>query len=372
MNLENKTLEDWLESPPQEAFKRGGDDFPFYSRYNTFKDYLSKNVHKEVTNQAIYKEFSNDKARDKVIWLNDHGPNHIKTVISRASEILSNGVDLNAREIFLLLNAIQVHDIGNFYGRYGHEKNILKAISEGLTPIVFDNTEIEYIKRIAQVHGGKVNYKDGSSNKNTISTIKQNVMSDGYPIRQQFLASVLRFADELADDKYRADIKSLREGNLPKGSEIYHAYASCLDTVKVDHSKQAIELHFKIPKEFATRTFGKLNKEDELESVFLIDEIYSRAIKMHDERIYCSKFWKKFIDLDFIWVQIEFYGTPASEDVLDEQDFNIHDDITFTLKDVGYPDTEHDIFKLCYKELAYSDGQKITGVNVSKKINKQK
>src|SRR4051812_22116567 len=119
MDLKNHTLEDWLKNPPVEALKMGGDSFPFHSKYETFSHYLDNNLHKQVTKQAIYDEFVNGKDRESVIFLNDHGPDHIKTVIQRASQLLNNGqvCPLTAREVFLLLNAIQVHDIGNFYGR---------------------------------------------------------------------------------------------------------------------------------------------------------------------------------------------------------------------------------------------------------------
>ena len=38
MNLENGTLEDWLKNPPADAkYKKGGDTYPFYSKYDNFK-----------------------------------------------------------------------------------------------------------------------------------------------------------------------------------------------------------------------------------------------------------------------------------------------------------------------------------------------
>lgn len=362
------TLEIWLKTPPLESLKTGGDDFPFFSKYETFKHHLETNLHKEVTKQAIYQELISNKSRDQVIYLNDHGPEHIKTVINRASDLLNNGDNckLNPREVFLLLNAIQVHDIGNFYGRSNHEAKVFEAIGTGLTPILFDAVEANYVRSIAQVHGGKVKYKNGSEDKNTITTIKNTVTSDGYTIRQQLLASILRFADELADDRYRADLKTLNEGKMPKGSEIFHAYAGCLDTVKIVHEKSTVELHFKIPKSYLKRTFGKIQSDDTIKDVYLLDEIYERTIKMHTERIYCSKFWKSEIDLDKIWVQIEFYANPVDGN-FSENELEVPSDITFTLHDNQYPVISNDIFKLC-PDLIFSDGVKITGENMLKKI----
>lgn len=361
MNLQNDTIEDWLKEPPGDCLKRGGDTTPFYSKYDTFKEYLDKNLHNEVTKQAIFHEYLQDKNRDEIIFLNDHGPNHIKTVIQRASELLCHECKLNAREVFLVLNAIQVHDIGNFYGRIGHESRVLDAIKEGLTPIVFDTTEVRYINQIAQAHGGTITYKNGDKSKNTIAKIKPTVESDGYTIRIQLLAAILRFADELADDKNRADHKALKENRLPLGSQIYHAYAQCLDTVKVIHEKQTIELHFKVPEHYLTRTFGKVG-EAGVTQEYLIDEIYKRSIKMHHELIYCSKFWKKHIDIERIWVQIEFYK-ELDENSHTEEDLNVHSEITYTLHDNDYPNSSNDIFQHC-PTLKYHDGKLINGENL--------
>ena len=364
------TLEDLLKNIPSEKLKRGGDPFPFYSKYETFKAHLESNLHKQVTKTAIRDEIKKTKDFKKIIWLNDHGPDHIKTVIERASQLLDNGnsLELNPREIFLLLNAIQVHDLGNFYGRVGHEKKIIEAIGEGLSPILFDTTEVRYIKEIAQVHGGKIKYKDGSEDKNTIQSIKEEITSDGYSIRQRVLASILRFADELADDKNRADTKALNEGLIPKGSEVFHAYASCLDTVRIDHKQKAVELHFKVPKNYLVRTFGKLSNNRVIDR-YLLDEIFERVVKMHCERIYCSKFWKQSIDIEKIWVQIEFYSIQEV-DVLNLDSLLIHPEITFTLHDSEYPTGTHDIYEMC-PELKLKNGRKIDGATLEKELNKK-
>jgi len=363
------TLEELLKDIPSDKLKRGGDPFPFYEKYQTFKSYLDKNLHKGVTKAAIREEIKNTTNFDKIIWLNDHGLEHIKTVIERASQILDNGnnSDLNPREIFLLLNAIQVHDLGNFYGRVGHEQKITEAIGEGLSPILFDSTEVRYIKSIAQVHGGKIKYKDGSEDKNTIHGIKEEIVSDGYKIRQRVLASILRFADELADDKNRADTKLLNQGLVPRGSEIYHAYSTCLDTVRIDHIQKSVELHFKVPKDYLLKTFGKVVKNRVVRR-YVIDEIFERVVKMHYERIYCSKFWRNTIDIEKIWAQIEFYSTH-DEDVLNMDELLIHPDITFTLHDSEYPSNTFDIYKMC-PELKLKNGKKLDGATLEAAIKK--
>jgi hypothetical protein len=349
----------------------GGDSFPYHEKYTTFKHYLDNNLHKEVTKQAIRVDLEKKKKLNNVIWLNDHGPDHIKTVIERASHLLNNGdrLLLNAKEIFLLLNAIQLHDVGNFYGRVNHEKKVIEAIRDGLSPALFDATEVKYVNDIASVHGGKIVYKDGIQSKDTISRIQPEIKTDGYDVKLQVLAAILRFADELADDHNRADTKSLNEGKIPKGSEIFHAYASCLDTVRIEHSKKWVELHFKVPKEYTLRKFGKIDGR-RIKYVFLIDEIFSRAMKMHFERIYCSKFWKHHVEIEKIWVRIDFYASPSAEKFT-EKDLKVHDEITFTLQDHEYPSSDLDIYTMC-PSLRFKNGSLINGQNLQNRIDKRK
>ena len=90
-------------------------------------------------------------------------------------------------------------------------------------------------------------------------------------------------------------------------------------------------------------------------------------IKTHTERIYCSKFWKKFINIEKIWIQIEFYTNTEKEGILNENELDLHDDITFTLHDKEYPFLIKEIFDLC-PELVYKNGKKINGINLFSRI----
>ncbi|MDP4236201.1 MAG: hypothetical protein Q8919_07140 [Bacteroidota bacterium] len=367
MGKEN--IEYWLKKPKASSLVNGESQTLYYSKYESFKEYLDNHIHQEVTLGAIREEIAQSKKFDTIIWLNDHGVKHITAVIERASQLLikKKQCSLNPKELFLLLNAIQIHDVGNFYGRQGHEQKCMDAIGEGLTPILNDDIAVKYMVRIAQVHGGKIEYSDGSEDKDTISKCDPLIMYDKYEIREQFLASVVRFADELADEPARANIKQLDEGKLPKGSEIFHAYAYCLNTTIVRHDDQCIELHFKVPIDYARRKFGKIQKDNiTIKQTYLLDEIYERALKMHIERIYCSKYWKKFLDIERVRVNIEFYARGNESEV--EKDLYVHPRITFTLEDREYPTLTKDIFSLCTDLKNPRDGKKMTGATLLKEI----
>ena len=372
--LGNKNLEDWLKNPPKKALQKG-DDRPYAGKYSTLKHEL-KSKHHETTKAAILKDIEEKikKARkngetffdlEKIMWLNDHGPDHIQTVIDRASDLLENeDIRLNAREVYLLLNSIQLHDIGNFLGRTNHEKVITQVIRKQIPLVAFDDFEKNYVVQVAQVHGGKLHGKNGSESKNTIKGLigAESQKLGQYDVDLRFLAAVLRFADELADDNSRADAELLRAGKIPKSSEIYHAYSFCIDPVTVNHDNQTVEIHMRVPMEFVRRRMGKNDGEK-----WLLDEIYSRAIKMHQERIYCSKFWKSRLRIDKIWFRIQFYNFTTEEGMLNDDDLELPKPITFTLEDDHYPNTPLDIFQMC-EGLNFSDGKPMDGANFYSKL----
>lgn len=334
MNLNNQTLEKWLVKPPKKKYKHSK-RIDYFSRYQSLKQYLKKNVHKNVILGANLKE--------PEILLNDHGEDHIDTVIERASELVGSPLcDLNALEVYILLICIQIHDVGNIFGRYRHELNSKSIIEEVENIICFDSTEIKVIYDIAKSHGGKTETgdKDKISKLNEIEKFLDN------NVRARFISSILRFADELADDKRRSNLKLVFEDAFPKQSQVFHVYASCLDNVVIEHDSKSVELHYKIPADFVDKEFGKLES-----SILILDEIYNRVIKMHYERIYFMRFSSNYIDIRNITVFIDFYDKYISA----------FEPISFDIYEKGFPDSENTtIYDLCDK-LVDSDGKRRDG-----------
>jgi hypothetical protein len=344
MDLEHKTLEDWLRNPPRGAYPFGK-KVDYYSRYKALKDYLVQ-IHKQVTLGA------NLKNPDMLI--NDHGPDHIDTVIERATILArSKKCELTAYEVYMLLASIQMHDVGNIFGRYEHELNVDEIIIEADKLCGSDTIERMAIRAIAQAHGGVVPGTGHEKDKISLLNPIDNMISG--KIRSQLIAGILRFADELADDKKRANTKLLNEKRIPKKSEVFHAYATCLDSVAIDHEKKTIELNFSVPKNYTLNKFGKLDQD-----VFLLDEIYSRVMKMHLERIYFMRFCKSSIDLEKISIVIKFY----------DQFFQIFPPISFEVYESGYPEEKPGgIYRLC-PALVDQAGSKMDGEYVKKHIMK--
>ena len=210
--------------------------------------YLNEQVHSTLQNRA--------PLHDSGVYLTDHGPKHIELVLRRASQLVRSEACVRSQstrnpyyepcldpyEAFLLALAIHFHDVGNMYGRVGHEQEIAKIMDGigALQPLGF--AEKHLIARIAMCHGGKI-----EGDKNTIRTLPAGEQHDGeVRYRPQLLAAILRFADELADEHSRADNFGLiKPDELPPTCLLFHKYAAALQ-VSMDALGSQIILKFSL------------------------------------------------------------------------------------------------------------------------------
>ena len=267
---------------------------------------------------------------DPVIFLNDHGRGHIDMVLKRASEITSFffGDQLSEFETFVLVCAIEIHDIGNLFGRVNHEKNLSIIFDEESKNIIIDNPEKRAIKSIAMVHGGK----NRLGLKDTISALPNIEYILGEKIRPRLLGAIVRFADELADDSSRASRGPLDFNIIGENSLLYQNYSKSLHTVVLDNQAQRmngnneiiIQLVYELDTDDLKKKYNCVGYEK-----FLLDEIYDRTLKMERERRYCIKFFGTVVNICRIMVKINIYDNTTLERV---------DTITYTLEDCAYPD----------------------------------
>jgi len=262
---------------------------------------------------------------EPLIYLNQHGKGHVAKVIEKAAMILNNFKSardmLSPFETFILLCAIQIHDIGNINGRKDHETSFNKKFREKASAAgIVESATLKTIFRIARVHSGSI-----LGNKDTISqgqlTPKQDLLN--FPIRLQLLAALLRFADELADDSTRA----IEYDDMPEESRIFHAYSRALHTVTIQKNDITntyfVKLCYELSSEDALRVYVKGEKR-----VPFIQEVFDRSKKMEQERRYCIRYLNQYIPLTEVKVEIEI-SHPT--DVTKELSFE------YTLSERGYP-----------------------------------
>jgi hypothetical protein len=286
-------------------------------------------LEKEIQNNT-----ENDELYDKLILLNKHGKGHIEKVISCASDIaeciIDDTVKLTPFEIFNLLCAIQIHDIGNMYGRENHTTSFKADFDKYANESFITNAALRNcIFEIAKVHGGKINNDEDTFEAARLRSKLTILHKD---VRQRLLAAILRFADELSDDSSRAlEVND----KMPEYSKLFHAYSRVLHTVKIEKEEKEnafyIKLCYYMTLQEALNDYKKLVRDKNgkiVPSVIpLIREILERTIKMERERRYCSRYLLSYIILKHIKVEIgiDMGGLVGVKP------------IEYTLRETGYP-----------------------------------
>lgn len=308
-------------------------DDDYVSIYKTLKQKLDKQIHPEV--KVKMKEYHSDD------YYNDHGVDHIKMVIERVSKIIEclnptysriNQKDkyyISPYEIFILLMSIQIHDAGHVLGRRKEHAGKAKALlskldlGEQLTA-----PEKKIIGDIAKSHGGT---------DNPIGKLQSSFDLTHENIRPQFLASLLRLADELAEDTSRASRFLIDNDQISETSEIYHQYSLCVNSVRI--SGKEISMKFYLNEETSTKLFKKETKDGKVE-MYLIDEIYERTMKTFTETLYCARFLPENCRFNSLKITI-FIDDKEHESMIEP--------IAFELKETGYPLLSHSgkIYDIC-------------------------
>ena len=311
----------WFAAQPDDKFPLHGGS-PYATRMSQATGILNEQVHPHVGTGATLADGG---------FLTDHGPKHIDTVIRRASSLLAHPEQsfpkFTPYEIYILILAIHFHDVGNIFGRAGHENKHSHVMKQLGVVLGNEMVERQAILRIASAHGGRIN-----GDKDTISQLPHEDFVLGQPVRYRALAALLRFADELADDSHRAARYVEQLQVIPEESEVYHAYAKSLHSVFVDPGSRLIRLRYSFLREDAIQKYGKGVGGQPLGQVYLLDEIYERTLKMHLERIYCMRFLQGIIQVDTIEVTIEVYEDEYSPSPC-------IDKIGYRLQEEGYPHT---------------------------------
>ncbi|WP_442496842.1 HD domain-containing protein [Methylobacter sp. sgz302048] len=309
-------LELWLYNKQSLKNKFPGRSDQYFARYLAIKKWLEENVYRYIG--------AGTSAEDGGIYT-DHGPDHFNAVINYAGKLV--GVDEDERtiniepyEVFLLLSSILLHDAGNIHGRIEHEKKPLDILNAMGALATSDRFERKIIADIAEVHGGKTKQGDKDTIGNKKWDDRRNYLDVNY--RPNMIAALVRFADEICEDRKRAAMHLIETNSLPKESEVFHQYAYAINSVVVDRQDKSIKLEFYIEEKNICKKFGKQEEE-----VYLIDEIMLRLGKMNDERIYCSRFFHEIIQLQQIRATVIIIDEDGEELKKEE----------FKLKDSGYP-----------------------------------
>ncbi|NLE24956.1 MAG: hypothetical protein GX625_06375 [Clostridiaceae bacterium] len=319
LRLEQALFDAPTEEFPQTPASYAENKKPFPERYNQLKTELGEK-HDNVEIGALLSSIKESGSYNSLVYLNQHGKGHVEIVIRRAWSLIDKinpPHQLSGFEIFLLLCAIQIHDIGNVNGRKSHTISFKNEFFEIARKCNLTEPGIkDQIFQIACVHGGIIN-----GQKDTVAQLRNKIELCTCKVRPQLIASILRFADELADDYTRA--KEIKD--MPAESQIYHAYSKALHTVDInkDEGGGFISMAFFLEKEEAEKEY-KVNGK----TMTLLEEILNRTEKMERERRYCHRFFIPYLLITKIKVVI---------DILFPNEFSART-FEYTLQESGYPD----------------------------------
>lgn len=340
MQLNKRSLQEWLLDQEPSEFPDGHD---YRSGYGALVKFLDTEVQKHVN-------AANTLVDDG--FLTDHGPDHIRKLIQRMGALVSTGdSDLSPYEVYILLVAANFHDVGNIFGRDKHEEQAIEVMDEAGRLLGIDSVERRCIYNIAQAHGG--------SNKDKLRELQRTEFVRNREVRVQALAAILKFADELAEDSDRAARFLLKKDALPEASKVYHTYAQCLNSVVVDRPAREVAMRFELRRSDVISTYLKPNKSDAVNRVYLLDEIFSRTLKTHFERSYCSRFMRPIVDVNAVRVNIE---------VTDDRGYNVLQRFSYRLEDTGYPDGGQDIYSICPDLNNVNSIGRLTGTSLARHL----
>ena len=175
--------------------------------------------------------------------LTDHGPRHIAHVLANVFKLLDGDLDhFTPIEHYVLALSVLFHDVGNVYGRKGHNKRIGRVYDHVRRADKFAQ-EKALIVQIAQAHTGEA--RDGS--RNTLADVPVVSQLDGEPVKAREIAAIVRFADELAEGRKRTSEYMKRHGKYDAESLPYHDYAAATD-IAIDkfNNRIAVTYHLGI------------------------------------------------------------------------------------------------------------------------------
>lgn len=332
----DQDLFSWLGNRRQEEFPLGAD---YVAQFNALRPRIDT-ILRDVDKAALLAEAQKSMERgetnpEDIIYLTNHGPEHVKQVVQRATDLLrDSGCELSPYEGYILLTAILFHDVGNIFGRKNHEVKAWKIMNDLGSVAGTDQLERKTIIKIALVHGGTF-----GGSKDTIIRLQEKDDVLGRPVRKRLLAAILRFADELADDYSRASRYMLDADQIPPNSQIYHRYSDSLKSVRVEHAE--VRLRFDFDEEEALKEYIKNGRP-----TFLLDELNERALKMHRERMYCMRYMRPHIDISRIHVDITIYAHVGEMIRKDNQRSALLDPerVQYTLVERGYPECQDGSF----------------------------
>ncbi|MBP1616968.1 MAG: hypothetical protein H6Q14_795 [Bacteroidetes bacterium] len=244
-------------------------------------------------------------------FLSDHSDRHIMDVQNRAYKLIGDfeGQGLSAIDVYCLALMILFHDVGNIFGRNGHDSipRIAEVYNQYRTMPQNYGEERRVITSGASAHSGK----SRAGCKDTLKYITKDSIKEE-EVNLPELSAILRFADELAEGQHRTCSFLIDKGLYDENSMIYHKYASIAE-IRVDRALGRIVITYTIN---VSENFNE-NEEEQKEIIDLIHFSFYRAIKLDQERRYTKYYSSILLPFKYVTVLYKFEKnyTPLDFDI---------------------------------------------------------
>jgi hypothetical protein len=269
-----KAFGEMCEATPRNQF--------FYEKYIVFKNVLREQFYEMIP--VEYKGYTK------------HTYGHIQGILLQVDRLCAAIVDkarpddpkyINVYELYLLLMSIIFHDVAMLVEKREKHSD-LKKIFDLFDSVVISEDEKDWIKRFVKCHP--------SSTKIEEKIPFADKLINNWPVHPQFLAAVLRLADELDENKGRSDETGMKLGTIKAEQSVYHQFGKIVDGIKPEPRDQKINIEITVPGEMVHHQF----KKSKTVKVSFIKEIIDRVNKMNDARRYCMGFAAYYLDVKTI------------------------------------------------------------------------
>ena len=218
------------------------------------KEYISRyDLAKSILNKDILPWIRTTEPN-----LSDHGSDHIENVLNNAYKLIEPAIkglllcdvtkdqpNFSHLDLYFLCQSILFHDVGNLFGRDNHNQTACKIINEKFSSI-FPRTGSHKKQRKIIISAGRAHTgKNTEGRKDTLKDLEVHENFNGNKISLRDIATILRFADELAEGPQRTSSYLLQIGAFSEESTIYHQYADSIE-LYIDPLNERISLFYEV------------------------------------------------------------------------------------------------------------------------------
>ena len=262
-----------------------------WAKYSIMKSYLTAQYYPWIQANCPY--------------FTDHGKLHVESTIEAANSMLlpspKNRRNLSALDLYLLLCAVIWHDVGMVYDRSKHAERVSIMIQK-IGELFFSPTIHRLVIELVKAHTREDGLEIPSREQDCAISTKT------YTVSPRALAAIVRFADEISENRSRISQALLKDGKVPEENRIYWEYANCIVASRADPLGERIIVSIEIEPDKAIAKYRcpkectQYSKTDG--SISLIEYVVYRLEKMNNERAYCARDFGKYASIRQIEVRL--------------------------------------------------------------------